>query len=330
MMGIAFYVVDGSSRGASRCTVVHGWRFSCDGTNRWAAGATVIASPETIERVIGTYHQAAEANRQTTSRRGSLVVLTPEVAAEVLVSADLHGNVPNFARICQIAQLSEHPDRHLVLQEVCHGGPTYPSGTGCMSHRLLEDVAALKCEFPQQVHFLLGNHELAELTDFPIVKASRILNVTFRCGLLQSYGAETERIRHAYAEFLLSCPLAVYVSNRVFVCHSAPDNVDTEPFDNSIFHRQLDMNDLGPSGAAFRLVWGRDYRQANADAFARLMDADLLLHGHEPCPSGYAIPNARQVLLDSSHVYGTCVMVPVGQDLSQQDIIQRIQRLEPS
>ena len=39
---------------------------------------------------------------------------------------------------------------------------------------------------------LLGNHELAELVGFPIQKNHRILNLVFRIGLEQRYGAEGE------------------------------------------------------------------------------------------------------------------------------------------
>ena len=58
-----------------------------------------------------------------------------------------------------------------------------------MSHAILEDIARLKVRYPDRVHFLLGNHELAELTDYPIQKNKQMLNVLFRMGLEQMYGA---------------------------------------------------------------------------------------------------------------------------------------------
>lgn len=287
----------------------------------------VVVSPETIEQVIRTYQRATEANWNTRSRQGSLVEIAANDVDEVMVTADLHGHRANFNRICEIADLAGHPRRFLVMQEVCHGGPTYPAGNGCMSHSLLEDVAALKSEFPEQVHFLLGNHELAELTDFPIVKSSQILNVMFRCGLMEKYGDGTEQIRRAYKRFLRSCPLAVRTPSRVFVCHSAPDKADMNAFDSTVFYRSLETIDLNPNGAAFRLLWGRDYRQANADAFARLVDADVLIHGHEPCRAGYQVPNRTQIILDSANECGTYIILPVRERLSQQEIVQQIRRL---
>src|SRR6185369_6088628 len=75
-------------------------------------------------------------------------------------------------------------------KEVCHGVPEYPGETGgCMSHLLLEDCIRLKSEYPERFHFLLSNHELAELGDFPICKSRRMLNVVFRCGINELYGS---------------------------------------------------------------------------------------------------------------------------------------------
>ncbi len=112
---------------------------------------------------------AAAQNLITEKRTGSIVELSESDGEDILVAADLHGNRINFDRLVKIADLANHPQRHLVMQEVCHGGPTYPGG-GCMSHLMLEDVAALKIDYPDRFHFILSNHELAEMTDFAIMK----------------------------------------------------------------------------------------------------------------------------------------------------------------
>ena len=146
-----------------------------------------------------------------------------------MFTGDLHGHRRNFNLIRRIAALETLPRRHLVMQEVCHGGPTYPQNGGCMSHAIVEDIARLKVRYPDRVHFLLGNHELAELTDYPIQKNKQMLNVLFRMGLEQMYGSETERVREALLAFLGTCPLAVRISGGVFVCHSIPEGLDAAP-----------------------------------------------------------------------------------------------------
>src|SRR5205085_10734948 len=103
--------------------------------------------------------------------------------------------------------------RHLVLQEVCHGGPCSADGLGCMSHLLLAAVAKLKAHYPDRVHFLLSNHELSELTDYPILKGRRMLNLAFRLGFQAEYGDRLEEVRQAYLPFIRTCPFAVRFDN---------------------------------------------------------------------------------------------------------------------
>jgi hypothetical protein len=287
----------------------------------------MTASPDTIERIIDCLQRAARANGTTAGRRGNVVRLVTQLGDELMVTADLHGNRLNFDKLCRIADLGQHPRRHLVMQEVCHGGPCYPSGMGCMSHLLLEDVAALKTRFPDRFHFILSNHELAELTDYPISKNRRMLNLTFRQGLYSMYGDGCERVRRAYGEFLASCPLAVRSSDGVFVSHSLPEQTDLLGFDVEVLERPLTPRDLGPSGDAFRLVWGRDFRPANAAAFAGLVEARLLINGHEPCCQGFATPNTHQIILDCCGPAACYLILPIGRPVNQGEAVRRVRAL---
>ena len=152
-----------------------------------------------------------------------------------------------------------------------------------MSHATLEEIARLKVHYRDRVHFLLGNHELAELTDYPIQKNRQMLNLLFRMGLEQMYGDESERVRDALVGFLWTSPLAVRIAHGVFVCHSIPEGVDRRPFDRTIFERPVDPLEFYERGDLFQMVWGRDHRPENARAFAELMEADVVINGHEPC-----------------------------------------------
>jgi hypothetical protein len=283
------------------------------------------ASSELIAEVIAQCSRAAEANSQCSARRGNVVCLTPENAADVMIVADLHGNRLNFEKLLKIANLADNPRRHLIMQEVCHGGPEYPGeGGGCMSHLLLEDCIRLKTEFPERFHFLLSNHELAELGDFPICKARKMLNLLFRTGINEMYGCAGGAVRDAYLQFLASCPLAVRLASGVFISHSLPDHCDREPFDLSVFDRPLSCSDYRSGSPAFKLVWGRDFRAANAEAFAKQVGAELLIHGHEPCEEGFSAPNKRQVILDGCCSQATYLILPVGPKLTQSDVVSRI------
>ncbi|MEO8494436.1 MAG: hypothetical protein ABI614_05170 [Planctomycetota bacterium] len=286
----------------------------------------MVASLEQVELVIETMRKAAAHNFDSPGRVGSVVELGADVGDDVLVSADIHGNRLNFAKLVGTADLLGNPRRHLIMQEVCHGGPTYPSG-GCMSHLLLEDAASLKNAFPERFHFLLSNHELAELTDFAIMKSGKMLNLAFREGLRQLYGKRSEQVRHAYLEFLASCPLAVRLASGVLICHSIPEHVDRDGYDIKIFERQLERRDFQPRGPVFRLVWGRDFREENAAAFANLANTNLLVQGHEPCPEGFQVPNSKQVILDCCCEHACYAILPIQSPVTQLDLVARIARL---
>jgi hypothetical protein len=284
----------------------------------------MVASIEYIERVISTYTQAAGANLGTTARVGNTIVVTPELGDDVLVAGDLHGHRPNFNAILKIAALDDHPRRHLVVQDVCHGGPAYPSNGGCMSHSMLEDVAALKVKYPDRFHFMLGNHELAELTDFPIVKNQKMLNLFFRYGLQEMYGPATEKVRQAYLGFLKSCPLAVRLPGGLFISHSLPECLDQVGFDKGVLDRPLEFSDCRERGSVFNMLWGRDYRSENAEIFSRLVGAKVLVHGHDPCAQGYRVPNGVQIIIDCSSKPAAYLLLPTGVELSHAEVVKRV------
>lgn len=288
----------------------------------------MAASNQYIDEIIATFAKATEANLHTPTRQGNVVVVTEESADEVMITGDLHGHRRNFNLIKKIAALDKHPQRHLVLQEVCHGGPLYMQNSGCMSHTLLEDVAMLKTKYPDRVHFILGNHELAELTDFPIQKNKQLLNLLFRLGLQQMYGQATEKIREAYLPFLQSCPLAVRLPSGVFISHSIPENCDTQEFDADVFNREIGYGEYFEQSAVFQLVWGRDHRQENAQAFAELIGARILINGHEPCIEGFSTPNDLQIILDCCGDNAKYLILPATEELTHAEILERVQKLQ--
>lgn len=277
--------------------------------------------------VVELFRQAADANVQTPCRSGNVVQLPSTSGGDVLITADLHGNWLNYDRILEIADLDRHPLRHLVLQEVCHGGPSYPQEGGCMSHLLIEEIARLKLAYPERVHFLLSNHELAEATDFVIAKGGRMLNMHFRSGLREMYAEAAEDVHQALKQFLLTCPLALRVGTDVFVSHSLPAKVDRCPFYPGVLDLPWCEGDLSTEGAVFRLVWGRDFRRENAQVFADLVHAKVLIHGHEPCSSGYQVPNDLQLIIDGSGPGACYLLLPLDRPLSHGDVVKEVRRL---
>jgi hypothetical protein len=276
-------------------------------------------------RLLKTLRQAARAFHDTPGRTGRLVTLAgPE---DVLVAGDLHGNVENFRRLLDCAQLRNYPDRHVVFQELVHGPFQYPTG-GDKSHQLIDLLAALKCEFPRQVHMLLGNHELAQWTNQWIGKGDSELNDSFRQGVEAAYGGNANKIYDAYLHLFAEIPLAVRSPNRVFLSHSLPRPGDMEDFELEVLTSDdLHPGDLIPGGKIHSLVWGRDTTKENVTAYLKKVDADWLITGHIPCEQGFAALNDRQLILDCLGEPAAYCLFPGNRTVKFQDLLDGVKTL---
>jgi hypothetical protein len=275
------------------------------------------------DRLLNTLHRAVQAFRETPGRTGHLVRVP--AGREVLVAGDMHGSVENFRLLLRRADLAAHPHRHLVLQEVIHGPFRYPQG-GDKSHQLLDLVAALKCQYPSRVHFLLGNHELAQWRGHRIAKGLDNQNDLFTLGVVNAYGDWAERVREAYFALFAAADLAIATANRVWISHSLPAPKRLATFDVAVLERDnFDAPDLDIGGSVYALVWGRDLTEANAAGFLQRVDADLLITGHIPCPDdGYMTPNSRQLILDAMATPARCCLFSTDRAITQAELVERI------
>jgi Calcineurin-like phosphoesterase len=273
-------------------------------------------------RLLSTLHQAARAFRATPGRTGRFTRLP--AGAEVMVVGDLHGNVENFRLALKVANLAGQPQRHLVLQEVVHGPFQYSQG-GDKSHQLLDLVAALKCQFPARVHFLLGNHELAQWLNQRIGKGDVDQNQWFHAGVEIAYGEHAEQIYAAYLELFDAADLALRTENRVFISHTYPSAKNLARFDLAVLeqdHIADEEKKLG--GIVHSLVWNRDLSQANVEAFLKKVDADWLITGHIPCEQGFMTPNDRQIILDALGTPACYCLFRTDSPLTQQELLTNI------
>jgi hypothetical protein len=270
-------------------------------------------------KLLHTLARAAAAFRATPGRTGRVVALAD--AAEVLVGGDLHGHLANFQTLMKKADLAHHPRRHLVLQEVVHGPFHYPAG-GDKSHQLLDLVAALTCQFPGRVHFLPGNHELAQASGRAVGKGDDEYNALFVAGVRTAYGDRADDVYAAYLDLIAAAPLAVRTANRVFVSHSLPSAVRMDNFSYDDLLRETRPEDLGPQGPVYALVWGRDTRPENVSAFLAKVDADLLVTGHVPLDCGFSAPNGRQLILDSLGTPAGYCLFAADRPLTHAELVQ--------
>lgn len=278
------------------------------------------------ERMLTHLRQAVALVRDTPGRRGHTVAL--EDCAEVLVAGDLHGHVGHFQAMLTLADLANNPRRHFVLQEMIHGKFRYPKG-GDKSHQLVDLFAALKGQFPKQVHYLPGNHELAQWTNRPVLKADENQNAIFQEGVTEAYGPKFgPQMYAAYLDLFQSLPVALRAPNGVLIAHSLPATRSLALFDPARLERDTyDAEDLQPGGSVHSLLWGRETTADAATNFLRKMGADLLVSGHVACHDGFAAPNDRQLILDCAEAPAGFVLFPTDRKLTHAELLACVRTL---
>ena len=278
------------------------------------------------DRLLRTLYKAADLTRLTPGRRGRFVPL--QGATEVLVAGDLHGHLGNFQAIYQAAELAKNPKRHFVLQEVVHGKFRYPNG-GDKSHQLLDLFAALKCQFPGQVHLLLGNHELAQWSNRMVMKDDKDQNAVFREGVIEAYGPDKgPAIYDAYMRLFGVLPLALRTPNRIFISHSLPREKFLARFE--LRHLETDVfppEDLTVGGSVFELLWGRDTRAETCAAFLQKVESDWLVSGHIACEAGFARPSPRQIIVDCCDTPAAYALLPANRPLTADEFAASVRLL---
>jgi hypothetical protein len=289
------------------------WDITIDKTPARNAG-------ETIDRM----HRAAILARRDPKRRGNVIYLPPK--GEVIITGDIHGCRPNFDRIVRFADLEHHPERHLVLHELEHGGPSDELG-GCLSWTLIEDAAQLKVDFPQQVHILLANHDVAEILNIQLLKGSTNLTRKFADGLAHAYGPQAADVKQAYCDFFKSLPLAIRTPNRVWISHSTPHLDAVVDFDYKIFDRELTEPDFTRESDLYSFLWGRNQNDMAAKIFAEHVDCDVLVVGHQPSQMGYKTPNSIHVILYSDNQLGRYLRLPLDKHVNHYGLTLTVAKI---
>lgn len=276
------------------------------------------------DRVIETLETAAEENQMSSLREQQVVVLPDE--GEMWMTGDLHDHRRNYEKLIRAADLRNNPGRHLVLHELIHGD--YFDSHGAESSWItLFNAADLKCDFPDQVHFMLANHDLAQIHGEGIMKAGASVCEAFSAGVKKQFGGEADKVEIAVKEFLLSLPLAVRCPNRIFCCHSLPTDKQIETFDFTVFNRPLTGPDYArKTGPVYQLIWGRNMTPGTAALFAEEVEADILLTGHQPQESGYATNGPQHLILASDHNQGVYLPIDLSRQYKMDELVNEIRR----
>ncbi len=264
--------------------------------------------------------QAAQANLRCALRKGATVDLP--ATGSLVIAGDLHDHVFNLRRILKLAALHESPHRYLILQEILHG-PNRVNGCD-LSIRTLAFVAWLKSRFPDQLHLLQSNHELAQRGNEGILKDSLNVVASFDQGLDFIYANQAGSVREALGIFIQSLPLAVRCPNGVFCCHSLPSSRAIKKFDPDVIGRVPTQADLAIGGHAHAMVWGRRHPQSLADTLAQAWEAKLFVLGHQPAEMGFELQGDTMLILASDHDHGVALRIDLSESYTRDGLPQWI------
>lgn len=290
----------------------------------WDLNLDEAASTRNAGEAIDRMNRAAILARRDPKRKGNVIELPPR--GDLLVTGDIHGCRENFERVVKFADLQRHRDRHLILHELEHGGPE-DAGGGCLSYELIEEAAELKAEFPERVHVMLANHDVAEMLNIQLYKGSTNMTQKFWQGLTNVYGTQAEPVKRAYCEFFKSLPLAVRTSNRVWISHSTPHLDALVDFDYTLFDRPLGDDDFRRDSVLYSFLWGRNQDEMAGHLFADHVGCDVLIVGHQPAQIGYKIPNSRHIILYSDNQLGRYLLLPLDKPVTHYELRNHIAKI---
>lgn len=270
--------------------------------------------------VANLFHRAAEANLHEPLRHGACVELPRQ--GHLLMSGDLHDHLFNFMKILKLAALHRSPQRHVILHELIHG-PSTVNGAD-LSVRLLARAAAVKLAYPNQVHFLQANHDLAQLGGEGIAKNGKSVTRAFDDGIDFIFGNGGEAVRAAVHTFIRSSPLAVRCANGVFCSHSLPPARMMPTFDTTVLDRVPTEADLLAGGAGFEMVWGRRHPQEVADRLAAVWNVRVFVMGHQTVEMGYEEQANTMLIIASNHDHGMALPIDLAKEYDRDALVRAL------
>ncbi len=271
--------------------------------------------------VIDLLGRAGEAALTHDFRAGSCVRLPRR--GRLLATGDLHDNLEHLARIIRLAGLEKGEDRHVIFHELIHGDRLI-NGMD-FSYRMLCRAAELSLRFPGQVHTLLANHELAQMTGRSVSKGAGDNVQQFDEALDYVFGDEAGEVAGAIASFLRALPLALISESGVMCSHSLPSPAALDIFDFSIFERDLTEADYEPMrGSAYLTVWGRGHTADFLDDLGRRLGVRLFCIGHTHVETGREPLGRNAIILNSDHEHAAVLPIDLTVEPDRDELLWHV------
>lgn len=278
-----------------------------------------------IDEVVDALRAGAAACRDASCRQGSIELI--ESPGQLIATGDTHDNPVNFKAVLNAAGLDGEfgaQEKHLTLHEIIH--PDLPESRELpldTSFRGLTRIAYLKSQYPELVHVLLANHELAQAIGSGIMKNGIKVVDAFNAGVESVFRDNSQRVHDAITDFVMSMPIALRCKcpqGDILCSHSLPGPATMGRFDPSILDRELMPDDYQPRvGSAHIMVWGRGYDADQLEDLTERWGVNLFILGHEHAPSGYSVVEPNAIVLNTDHDRG--VYLPI--DLEDEPTVEQ-------
>jgi hypothetical protein len=159
------------------------------------------------------------------------------------------------------------------------------------------------------------------------MKAGLSVCEAFTAGVKRDFPEGADKVSFSIGEFFLSLPLAVRCPHGLFFCHSLPSDANIGSFDFTVFDRELTGRDYQrKTGPIYQLVWGRNMSPATAAKFAEQMDAQILVTGHQPQESGYAVNGDQHLIIASEHNQGVFIPIDLSRPYTMAELVDSIRK----
>jgi len=272
------------------------------------------------ETVAALFAKAADAAHNAAVRQGCADHLPNR--GRLIVTGDLHDHGLNLMRIVKLAALHESADHHVQFHEIVHG-PNLMNGCD-LSVRTLARLAALKMQYPNQVHLVLGNHELAQMNGWAVSKGANNMVEQYDAGVNYLFGDAAPSVVEAQRAFLRSFAMAIRCENRVMCSHSLPTERQLLNFDPTFLERPLGDDNFERGGEVYNMVWGRGHTPMVTEELGEDWDVDLFIIGHEPTDIGYDIINSQLMVVSSDDENGKALRLDLSKSYDTSNVTDEL------
>ena len=178
--------------------------------------------------------------------------------------------------------------------------------------------------FPGQIHFLLANHDLAQVRRIAVMKDGYDLTERFDRHFALTYGKEAPEVINAFRDFVYALPLAAITVTGIFLSHSLPAARDLPTFDATILRRPLAEADYLRNGSVYQLIWGRHQTPDVVTKLAKAWWADVFICGHQQQDNGYRVIGDKMLIIDSCHNHGVLLPADLARPCTVHDLVNNL------